>query len=85
MTAAVPIARAARVFVLPSRLISQDEIEGLLSLDNDLRSLTKKRDALAGGILDRLMSGVSVEPGVYHPKALSRECAGGREWRLVIR
>lgn len=70
---------------LPGRLIGQEEVEAIISLENQIRRLREKRDALADDLMSRRLAGVGVAPGPYRLEVVERARAGRREFRLVIR
>lgn len=63
---------------------SQDEADVLVSLRNQIETLTKVYENRAAAMLDRLLSGASVERGV-HKLETETQCKGGqRVTDLVI-
>ena len=74
-----------KLVVLSVGIIGQDEIEGLISVENEIQALQQKRDRLADYLLARHLAGVEVEPGIFR-LGVEIEVGGGQcEHRLVIR
>lgn len=71
--------------MLSSRGISQDDIERLIAVENQIRELERDRDRLCGSIISRRMAGASVEPGMFRVEIETDEKAGKRSHRLVVR
>lgn len=76
---------ACKLAVLPQAAILQDEVELLISLENQMHTLRREYDELAGDLLARRMAGVPVEPGSYDLEVVEDGRAGRREFRLVVR
>ena len=76
---------ACKLSILPSSLIHQDEVESLISIENEIRLLKAERDAIAQDLLARRLRGVPVEPGLYDLEVIERALPGRREHTLVVR
>ena len=75
----------SKLAALPIRTIKQDEIETLISLENQIHSLQRQREELSSRLLSRRMDGVGVEPGMFQLEVITQASAGRREHRIVIR
>lgn len=76
---------AVKLVALPAKSISQDDIEELISLDNQIRDLERQRDALASSLLKQRIAGIEVEHGMFRLEVVTEASAGRREHRLAIR
>lgn len=64
-------------------VITQDEIETLIGLENQIRNLQRMFERQAADVLDRLMAGATVEPGTH--TAEIEETREGGEIRTRLR
>jgi hypothetical protein len=68
-----------------AEVVTQAELDTIIGLDNQIRSLTKTRDAHSRRILDCVLAGGRIEPGT-HVADLEESTEGStRTIRLVFR
>ncbi len=64
--------------------VSQQELESLIGIQNQIRHLRRMYDRQCADLLDRLLAGVDVEPGIHQAEAHTEESGPRRVTRLII-
>ena len=65
-------------------VVAQRDLDMIIGLDNQIRSLREMRDAQCGALLTRMLAGCPVEPG-HHSASLQQSGNGAtRTFSLVF-
>jgi hypothetical protein len=64
--------------------VAQRELETVVALDNQVRSLQTLRDRQCVAIVAKLMAGARIEPGAYSAQLRSEESGAAQVFCLVV-
>jgi len=74
-----------KLFTLQPRLVTQTDLEIILTLGSQMARLKERRDRLSVAALERLAAGAEVEPGLRDCQIEEIRRGGCRLQRLIVR
>lgn len=67
----------ASLQVIKPAVVAQADLEALIGISNQIKHLQRMYNNQANDLLERLMAGDAIEPGIHHAEVVTSR-AGGR-------